>query len=300
MFSSKSFVVALAFWFSTIGGINALWGAALCAPCLPNLLQSQSGPHICDSTGTRSSATRHHLEALARYLDKTALDQPHALLFLDIVFRWFGGDRYADASRRYELAVEARPREAHVLRVFRRVMDRAAPLHLEDLDNITTDFDPMTARALHCDRIPLQSDYVGALLDAAQQGGYSLTHALLAWAWLKENGCRLEVPAGFETAIVRDTAALIDDDRRVSDLEIEAAALLYAFGHGDRLPSGFIARVVDAQLPSGGFSLDSGGEHQPNWHTSVLAYWLLLQDACPANEKRMMLARSSRVARSER
>lgn len=264
--------------------------AQSCDQCILQLLQAEPRQTECESSSQDLVSIRDGLARLAQFLDRSALSEPHALLFLDIVYRWFGGERYADALKRYDQTLVTRPAEANVLRLFRRLMDRGSPLDPQDLATLTTDFDPLTARALHCDRIDLGEEYVRQLFDAASKGGYSLTHAALAWAWLEENHCALNVPQGFETGLVGDMAALIDLDLPVTDLEIETAALLHALGYARRVPPAFIDHVLAAQGPEGGFRLTSASSKAPNFHTSVLAFWLLLQHACPSSTKRRMIA----------
>ena len=280
-------MLALVLW-AGVGIASAQ--AQSCDRCILWVLQAKPCQTECESSSDGLVSIRDGIARLAQYLDQTALSEPHALLFLDMVYRWFGGERYADALKRYDQTSVARPGEANVLRLFRRLMDRESPLDPQDLATLTTDFDPLTARALHCDRLDLGDDYVGQLLDFASQGGYPLTHAALARAWLEENGCALNFPQGFEAGLIRDMAALIDLDMPVTDPEIETAALLYALGHARRVPPGFIDRVLSVQGPEGGFRLTSASNEAPNFHTSVLAFWLLLQHACPSSTKRQMIA----------
>ena len=263
--------------------------AQSCDRCILRVLQAEPGQTKCESSSDELISIRDGIALLAQFLDRSALNEPHALLFLDIVYRWFGGERYSDALKRYDRILVSRPGKANVLRLFRRLMDHGSPLDPQDLATLTTDFDPLTARALHCDRIDLGAEYVKQLLDAPQWG-YSLTHAALAWAWLEENRCALDMPRGFETALVRNMVALIDLDKPVTDLEIESAALLHALGYARRVPPAFIHHVLAVQGPEGGFRLTSTSSEAPNFHTSVLAFWLLLQHACPSSTKRRMIA----------
>lgn len=264
--------------------------AQSCDRCILRLLQAEPCRTECESSSDELVSIRDGIARLAQFLDRSALSEPHALLFLDMVYRWFGGERYADALKRYDRTLVTRPAEANVLRLFRRIMDHGSPFDPTDLATLETDFDPLTARALHCDRLNLGAEYITQLLDTASQGGYQLTHAVLAWAWLEENRCVLDLPQGFETGLVRDMAALIDLDLPVTDLEIETAALLHALGYARRVPPAFIDHVLATQGPEGGFRLTSTSSKPPNFHTSVLAFWLLLQHACPSSTKRRMIA----------
>ena len=279
--------LALVLWTGTG---SATEQARSCDPCILQLLQAEPCQTQCEPNSHQTIPIRDGLARLAQWLDNSALNEPQALLFLNIVHRWFGGERYADALTRYDGTLVTHARQAHVLRLFRRLMDRASPLDPQDFTMLTTNFDPLTARALHCDRLDLGAEYAKHLLDTASEGGYPLTHAALAWAWLEENRCVLDIPQGFENGLVRDMAALIDLDMPVTDLEIEAAALFHALGHAARVPPGFVDQVLAVQGPEGGYRLTSASNKAANFHTSMLAFWLLLQHACPANIKRRMIA----------
>ena len=280
--------IAVMLW---AGCVFAAAPAETCDPCISSLLRTTPSQTECESHSKRLISIHDALKGLTEFLDHSALSEPHALLILYIVNHWFDGDRYSDAKTRYDHAITARPEEAHVLRLFGRVMDHSSPLNPPDLERVSTDFDPVTARALHCDRLELGTDYVSLLINAVSQGGYALTHAALAWAWLQENRCTLAIPPNFEMRLVTGMAAMIDLDDPVTDREIEAAAILHALGYGNYISEAFVDQVLAAQQPGGGFRMSSTSEGKPNWHTSVLAFWLLLQHACPVDGRRPMLAR---------
>lgn len=279
--------LALVLWLGV--GIETAQ-AEPCDHCMRGVLQATPCRTDCESRSDTGDPLRDGIARLARYLDRTALSEPHALIFLDMIYRWFGAVRYEDALERYDRTLAERPAEAKVLRLFRRLMDRESPLDPQDLATLTTEYDPLTARALHCDRIDLGDDYVTQLRQAARQGGYTLTHAALAWTWLAENRCALDLPEDFETGLVRSMAALIDLEEPVTDIEIETAALLHAMGHARHVPQTFIDHVLAVQGPEGGYRLTSTSREAPNFHTSMLAFWLLLQHACPSSIKRRMIA----------
>ena len=265
----------------------------LCDRCILAVLEADGERTDCRPAREDLVPIRDALARVADHLDRTALDEPRALLWLDVVNRQLGGARYADALERYDRALAGRRRNLHTYRLFRRLMDRETPLDPDDLALVENEIDFVTVRALHCDRLDLGADYVERLLEAAGGERYALTHAGLAWRWLQENGCALEVPAGFEAALVDSMAALIDRAEPVTDLEIEAAALLHALGHAERVPPTFIAQVLAAQGPGGGFRMSSARDEEPNFHTGMLAFWLLFQHACPAPGGRPMLGTSA-------
>jgi hypothetical protein len=126
------------------------------------------------------------------------------------------------------------------------------------------------------------------LNNAANSGGYLLTHALLATIWLQENNYQL--PTDFTEPLYTANAALIGDDTVVTDLEIEAAAFLYMTGHGAMVDTAFVQRVVAAQNLDGGWSYSSGTPDGSYWHASVLGLILLLHVEFPAPSYPPLLA----------
>jgi hypothetical protein len=274
-----------------LGYLQLLQAGESCDPVVDRLLgpDRMLGP-LANEFEDSLRPPEESLFRLAQYLDDMALQEPHALLILSIAQRWYGGERYADVLERYDREVAKRPQSAHVLRLLRRLIEPTSPLSQEDLERLDTDFDPLTTRALHCDRLGSEAGLEPLLQEGRRQGGYPLTHAALAWAWMLDNGCPLELPVDFESGLAAGMASMIKLDDDVTDPEIEAAALLHAIGHGDSVPSAFVEKVVAAQQPNGGFRLSSAAnDTRANWHTSVLAFWFLLQHLCPSDERRPML-----------
>jgi len=204
--------------------------------------------------------------------------EPHTLLWLDVIHRRFGITAFADALQRYDQIINERPEQAPMLRVFRRIADYDNPLYVGDLQAVVVDLDLITVPALYSDRLELPNDYPAMLDKAANQGGYLLTHVLLAWIWIQENGCEVSLPDGFIEDLYHDTVAIIDDDPVVDDLELEAAAFLYLAGQGTLVNDSFIERVIAAQNIDG-----SWGDKSHSWHTTILGLLLLLHVEFPVD-----------------
>lgn len=105
------------------------------------------------------------------------------------------------------------PLQAPLLRVFRRIADHDNPLQAEDLEAVSAEVECLTVPALYCDQLALPADYPALLDRIASLGDYKLTHVLLAWIWIQDNGCEVSLPDDFIEGIYRATAALIGDDR---------------------------------------------------------------------------------------
>jgi hypothetical protein len=219
--------------------------------------------------------------------------EPHALLMLDVMHRRFGIAAFADALQRYDEALAERPEHAPLLRVFRRIADHDNPLYSEDLQEVSEDIDRITVPALYCDRLGLPDNYPEMLDEAARTGGYLLTHVLLAWIWIQDNGCEVPLPDGFIETMYRANAALIGDDPVVNDLELEAAAFLYLAGQGALVDDAFVERVIAVQNYDGGWLYSSDTLGDSYWHTTVLGLLLLLHVEYPADSYPPMLAPAS-------
>ena|GEM_PF-1549579 len=217
--------------------------------------------------------------------------EPFVLLWLDVMHRRFGIAEFADALQRYDQVLVEEP--ALDLYVFRRIADHDNPLQAEDLQALSFDVDRLTAPALYCDRLGLPADYPAMLARAVSSGGYMLTHALLAWIWIQDNGCEVPLPDDFIEDMYRANAALIGDDPVVEDLELEAAAFLYLAGQGALVDDAFVERVIALQNYDGGWLHSSDTPGDSHWHATTSALLLLLHVRYPADSYPPVLAPAS-------
>ena len=210
--------------------------------------------------------------------------EPYALLWLDVMHRHFGIAEFADALQRFDQVLTEHPEQWSLMRVFRRIADYDNPLQAEDLQAVSLTSDLILAYALYCDRLGLPSDYPEMLDRAVSQGGYYLTHVLLAWIWIQENGCELALPDGFIDDLYRANAAIIENDPMVvDDLKLEAAAFLYLAGQGALVDDSFVERVIASQNDDGGWEISSDRLSDSDWHSTVLGLLLLLNVEFPAD-----------------
>jgi len=215
--------------------------------------------------------------------------EPYGLLMLDVVYRRFGIEEFADSLQLYDQEAGNLPHKASLLRVFRRIADHDNLLQPGDLDSVTYQADKITVPALYCDQYGLPEDYQRTFEDAVLSGGGYLTHALLAWIWMQENGCELELPEGYIESMYQANAELIEDDELVHDLELEAAAFLYMAGRGELVDKSFLQRTLEVQNEDGGWSFSSDDRDESAWHATVLALLYLLHVKYPADSYPPML-----------
>jgi hypothetical protein len=212
--------------------------------------------------------------------------EPYALLFLDVMHRRFGVPQFADALKRYDEVLAERPNEAPLLRVLRRIADANNPLRPDDWDHVQIHTDRLLVSALYCDRLGLAPAFAETFGKAVKAGGYALTHALLAWVWIRDNRCELALPDGFVEDMYRAVAALIDDHpTMVNDLKLEAAAFLCLARQGARVDPRFVQRVAGIQNADGGWGrpddVGLGKPDESSWHSTILALLLLLHVEFP-------------------
>jgi hypothetical protein len=214
-----------------------------------------------------------------RFINRTR--EPYGLWFMGMMHIRFKIPEFADALKRYDEEIAARPKEAPVLRVLRRLLDANNPLQPDDWDHLLIHTDQVLAAALYCDRLGLPESYAEVLEKGVKAGGYHATHVLLAWIWLRDNRCQLAVRDGFVDDMHNAVAAILEDRPTiVNDLKLEAAAFLCMARQGKRVDPRFVLHVASIQRPDGGWGKpDTPHPDRPDessWHSTVLALLLLL------------------------
>jgi len=191
------------------------------------------------------------------------------------LYRKFGIPDFANARSLYDVAMISATD-----RVYRRIVDRSTVPSSSDVLQLGS-VDLITYPALYCDTIALPGNYVSMLTAAGASGSYDLTHTLLAALWLGENGCTGVVTPDFVDAVERDVALIATQASPAGDIQIESQAFLYTAGRRDLVDPTFVDRLVNAQLPNGGWSISGAASDAANWHPSALALWVLLSARHP-------------------
>jgi hypothetical protein len=172
--------------------------------------------------------------------------------------------------------------------VYRRVVDVHATVTKQQIAALPTAIDRITASALHCDRIPLPDNWIEILDKGSNAGGYGLTHSVLASEWTVENGCRsrAEIAALRQRQI--DLLVEFIDHRHqlagqfdaITDIWIEAVAMLYYVGARDRVKSDWVGEILTTQKADGGWSRNPRDERSDT-HATALAIWVLVENLQP-------------------
>ena len=277
------FVVFFVIFLCCLLAVTLFLRSALTPSSTPSLSPS---PSVTPSPTPVPSALQNAVARAIDYLKDSS--EPWALLMLNVMYRRFGIAEFAGALQRYDQVLDENPPQAAIMRVFRRIADYDN--HLQDLQAVSEEVDKITVPALYCDRLGLPTDYPEMLVGAAEQGGQLLTHALLAWIWIQDNTCEVQLPNGFVEYLYHANAALIDNDMVVSELELEAAAFLYIAGQGSLVNDAFVNQVMAVQNYDGGWSHSSETPSYSNWHPTVLGLFILLHVEFPAESYPPMLA----------
>jgi hypothetical protein len=119
-------------------------------------------------------------------------------------------------------------------------------------------------------------------------GGYALTQSVLATEWSVENGCvtRAEIQAlraeqiAWLVTLVQRREELSDEFDAITDIWLEAVAMLYYVGASNTVRPEWLEEIVRIQNDDGGWSR-SPAERRSDPHATTLALWVLLEHLTP-------------------
>ena len=141
--------------------------------------------------------------------------------------------------------------------------------------------DSQLLRAVYCRAHPVNDEDIADLWYAIERGGYDLSHATLALAWYREQGCEFAQREGRYDHGMKRMVAELEHHRDVTDLSLNLTAYLLAFGERDAITSQWIARIIRAQRRDGGWPGHGPASGTSHWHATGLALWALLEYAHP-------------------
>jgi len=173
---------------------------------------------------------------------------------------------------------------------FLRLVDTEYQTTPEQIAGIGDLIGRTTASALHCDRIPLPNSYKKDLNHLSRSGGYALTHAVLAAQWSIENGC-LDITdlSDFQNQAILRLSQLIEHQAGITDLAIEAAAMIFYAGASEKITKIWLNSLANAQQEDGGWTPGIMGLTESHPHTTYLALWVLLEARYPDAPKTLMI-----------
>ncbi|HOC67434.1 MAG TPA: hypothetical protein PKO23_01375 [Candidatus Hydrogenedentes bacterium] len=278
-------IIALFLLAVAIAGGLALWRE----PPPPSSRSEATAPGRPYAGSPNAAAIDAALGFLLRH-EKQERPSWQVYALLDYLQRRFG----LDEKYRIENAF---PREVwpeydlEMAALFGRLADNTFRGDVALLPREPADLNRFLAGSLYCDQHPVDAAFIQQLLDlyeadcARPAPGYIATHVILACQWLRELGCDQGFPeletqwSGFpgllETIINRENAE--------TDLAFEAIMLLYYMGEGDRVWDAWVDIVRRLQRPTGAWGYRP--EDADHGHPTVLALWVLLEQALPGAEK---------------
>lgn len=231
------------------------------------------------------------------------------LAFLDMLQRKFGlHKRYSIAE---SFSAERRgDANTGAMTTFGRITDPGQQCDISKLPAVIS-MNPsisMMLKALYCDQNPVPNSYFTSLTGLFDlylkteprtlDTEYGVTHAVLAYQWLKENGCMADTPgfADFQAKIAPALTDIITKGGMRRDVGYESVAMMYYAGCGDAVDKAWLDEVAAAQQADGGWAY----AHDPEKGVSdgrptVLALWALLESAVPDAPKTPMIAPASPV-----
>lgn len=160
----------------------------------------------------------------------------------------------------------------------------------EEVNQLDSRVDSTTLQALWSDQLkPSKKRYYAWLMELSKEGGFELTHALLAIKWLEETGysdpkndkefasLKRQVVAELKSKILTNVGFW-------GDVEIEAVAFLLYIGEYEAVKAEWIQQILAAQRPDGGWAVDRERELSVA-HPTSLAVWALLSYSLGPSEQ---------------
>jgi hypothetical protein len=175
-----------------------------------------------------------------------------------------------------------------VFAIYRRIDDPSAAITKQQIADLPTPIDRITATALHCDRIPVPDDWIEILRKGSAAGAYALTHSVVATEWTVENGCRARADvAALQQEQITLLVRFIEQRHElagrfdaITDMWIEAVDMLYYIGARESVQSAWIDEILALQRDDGGWPRHPRAPRSDP-HATALAIWVLLENLQP-------------------
>lgn len=228
------------------------------------------------------------LQSGIRYLN--AIDAPPAyqLLIEAILHRHLHIEAFEGSAAAYSAYLQARP-DAVEQRRFLRVLDgcHQQAFEISSLPAV----DQLTLPPLYCSGPEQMAAWSQLVADALGRRDTGVTHALMGYLFGRASGCRDEALDVHGDALLSAVGALVEPEDGLSDLEVEAMALLMSADARALVSTDALGALVEARNADGGW----GELHEPsNWHTTGLAVWVLSAAQLPAAERGPIAAERGR------
>lgn len=171
---------------------------------------------------------------------------------------------------------------------FRRLLIPSA--HKVDFSLVSHPIDSVSLMALDCSTWNDPGLFKSKLKQHKEEGGYYLTHGLLALQWALENKCLdadEEEVANLLKELQNANLNFIQNSTAPQDEKFEAICMLYYSGYDRDSLNDFIKVVQESQLKTGGWASSERSEI-PSMHTTAFALWILLEVQNEPNAKSLL------------
>ena len=146
----------------------------------------------------------------------------------------------------------------------------------------------------NCDHTALPKNFWPTMEASTNAGGYEAAHVALAFAFMKDNGCNLAPNSqDLKQRSLDEMVQLAVNTNTIADLRYEAIAFLLMDGRMDLVKPEWIDKIVLEQREDGGWSSEVGGYKIDN-HSTLLAYWSLLEYSRPTTPYEPLILRPAK------
>lgn len=133
----------------------------------------------------------------------------------------------------------------------------------------------------NCDQMDLPANFWIVMRESVQMGGYFVSHVPLALEMMESNDCILPpVAEDIDNEAAQQMVKIINDQTTSADLRYESVAFLLMRDHRDLVKQEWINQIISEQRPDGTWTREVG-DNKPDFHTTLLGFWSLLEYSRP-------------------
>lgn len=161
--------------------------------------------------------------------------------------------------------------------LFARLHETKSSISCRDI-KAQTGLQQLMAWSINASTCKPDKTFSDMLWQYTRSGGRDLTHAALCLAWLQEQGMTttVENADSLQRYQVASLTSLAQVEGYNTDTGLEALLGLIRLGHSRDIQPEWIAAVLQAQHPDGGWPRTTEANESSDMHATLLALWVLL------------------------
>jgi len=133
----------------------------------------------------------------------------------------------------------------------------------------------------NCDHLELPANFWAVMEESVRLGGYYVSHVALALEMMESNRCMTPpIAAEIDSKVAEEMVKIISDSNTVADLHYESIAFLLMRDRRDLVKRAWIDQIISEQLEDG-FWAQKVGDSKVDFHSTILAFWSLLEYSRP-------------------